>query len=341
MRRFASVSGADVAGDRRAARVADLVDTAIDRHTLSQVMAFETVARLSDLPVGSLRLARVDGHRLCVVRTGDGVFALDNACPHEGYGLTTGDLDGDELTCEWHNWRFRVSDGRCTLGEEDVVSHEVRVDGDEVRVRLTRPDPARLRAGLTASLRRGIDNGYVGQISRDVVRLLRADEDPAQLVWEAVAWGRPGPSSGSGTRSPRPPTAWRWSTATRATIGPCPSSRRSPASPRSSAAGRCAPRRSRSAALPDRPGQAFRALVEQGWDRADEAEALLRGAIEAGLGPDELRPWLVGVVADHHLGYGHGAIYLQKAFELLDRLGWERATDGAAAPRHRPPGHDP
>src|SRR5688500_16965612 len=147
-------------------------------------MAFETVARLSDLPVGSLRLARVDGHRLCVVRTGEGVFALDNACPHEGYGLTTGDLDGDELTCEWHNWRFRVSDGHCTLGEEDVVSHEVRVDGDEVRVRLTRPDPARLRAELTASLRRGIDNGYVGQISRDVVRLLRADEDPAQLVWE-------------------------------------------------------------------------------------------------------------------------------------------------------------
>jgi hypothetical protein len=77
--------------------------------------------------------------------------------------------------------------------------------------------------------------------------------------------------------------------------------------------------------LPDRPGAVFRSLVEQGWDRAGEAEALLRGAIEAGYGPDELRPWLVGVVADHHLGYGHGAIYLQKAFELLDRLGWDRA----------------
>jgi len=30
-------------------------------------------------------------------------------------------------------------------------------------------------------------------------------------------------------------------------------------------------------------------------------------------------------VSDHLLSYGHGAIYSQKAFQLLDRLGWERA----------------
>ncbi|MFV2039136.1 MAG: hypothetical protein ACC660_02720, partial [Acidimicrobiales bacterium] len=27
----------------------------------------------------------------------------------------------------------------------------------------------------------------------------------------------------------------------------------------------------------------------------------------------------------HHIGYGHGAIYTQKTFELLDRVGWDRA----------------
>ena len=40
---------------------------------------------------------------------------------------------------------------------------------------------------------------------------------------------------------------------------------------------------------------------------------------------DELRPWFTAVVSDHLLGYGHGAIYAQKAFQLLARLGWERA----------------
>jgi hypothetical protein len=31
-------------------------------------------------------------------------------------------------------------------------------------------------------------------------------------------------------------------------------------------------------------------------------------------------------VSDHHLGFGHPAIYTQKAFTLLDALGWERAA---------------
>jgi nitrite reductase/ring-hydroxylating ferredoxin subunit len=288
-------------------------------------MTFETVARLSELPVGSLRLARVDGRRVCLVRTGEGVFAIDNACPHEGYGLAQGDLDGDELTCEWHNWRFRVTDGRCTLGEEDVLSHKVAVEGDEVRVRLARPDPARLRAGLTESLRRGIDNGYVGQISRDVVRLLRADEDPAQLVWEAVAWGAPRAEYGFGhalasatdclALVDRHEGDLRALPVVQAIAGIAEVERRRPLRPAPEPV----------ASLPDRPGHAFRSLVEQGWDRADDAEALLRGAIEAGFGPEELRAWMVGVVADHHLGYGHGAIYVQKAFEMLERLGWDRA----------------
>ena len=67
--------------------------------------------QLDDLAVGSMRLARVDGRRLCLVRTADGVYALDHACPHEGYGLTQGTLDGNLLTCAWHNWKFRVDDG--------------------------------------------------------------------------------------------------------------------------------------------------------------------------------------------------------------------------------------
>ena len=52
---------------------------------------------------------------------------------------------------------------------------------------------------------------------------------------------------------------------------------------------------------------------------------MLRGAIHAGWSADELRPWFTAVVSDHLLSYGHAAIYSQKAFQLLDLLGWERA----------------
>ena len=149
--------------------------------------------RFDDLPVGSMRLARADGHRICLVRTASGVHALDHACPHEAYGLTQGTLDGELLTCAWHNWKFRVDDGTCVLGEEDVRTHPVTVGADgAVAVSIVQRSPSR-RSGRASSpsLRRGIANAYVGQVSRDVVRLLRADANPGELIWEAVAHGAP------------------------------------------------------------------------------------------------------------------------------------------------------
>ena len=115
--------------------------------------------QLDDVPIGSMRMVKVDGRRLCLVRTVDGVHALDHACPHEGYGLTQGELDGDLLTCAWHNWKFRVDDGACVLGEEDVRTHPVDVDDDGDAARHARSSPTRPSCARTllASLRRGID----------------------------------------------------------------------------------------------------------------------------------------------------------------------------------------
>ena len=119
-----------------------------------------------------MKMVRVDDRRLCLVRTSDGVFALDHACPHEGYGMTQGSLDGNLITCAWHNWKFRVDDGTCVVGEEDINTHPATVDDDgAVQVTLRRPDPEAARPRLLASLRRGVERDYIGQVSRDVVRL--------------------------------------------------------------------------------------------------------------------------------------------------------------------------
>ena len=139
-----------------------------------------------------MRMVKVDGHRVCLVRTAGGVHALDHACPHEGYGLTQGELNGDLLTCAWHNWKFRVTDGTCVQGEEGVTVHRVDVDdAGDIRVSITRPDPEVVRGRTLVSLRRGIEKDYTGQVARDVVRLLQASANPGELIWEAVAHGAP------------------------------------------------------------------------------------------------------------------------------------------------------
>ena len=279
---------------------------------------------VDDIAVGAMKMIKVDGHRVCLVRTSDGLHAIDHACPHEGYGLTQGELDGDLLTCAWHNWKFRVSDGSCVKGEESVQTHHVTVaDDGAVKVTINRPDPARLRPQLIASLRRGIERDYTGQVARDVVRLLQADANPGELIWEAIAHG-----------APRAEFGWGHSIASatdclsmidlyngdqralpivQGIMGIAESERGRPVN-----------------ALPEPTTSAgatasvFRAAIEA--ERTQAAQACVLAAIERGDEADDLRPWFTTVVSDHHLSYGHGAIYTQKAFELLEMIGWERAA---------------
>jgi hypothetical protein len=74
---------------------------------------------------------------------------------------------------------------------------------------------------------------------------------------------------------------------------------------------------------------AFPGLVEA--ERGEEAEALLRGLIAAGASPSSIKHAFLTAITDHFLGYGHPMIYAQKAFDLLDRIGWSEA-DTVLAP---------
>lgn len=284
----------------------------------------EIIATLDDLAEGSMKMVKVDGHRVCLARTSSGVHAIDNACPHQGYGLTQGELDGDLVTCEWHNWKFRVTDGACVLGEEAVRVHEVDVDNDgAIRVEINRPDPQELRPQLLVSLRQGITRNYNGQVARDVIRLLKASEDPGELIWEAVAFG-----------APRAEFGWGHSVASAtdclAMVDLYDGDQRALPIVQG-IAGIAESERGRTVnELPDpAPGSdctlvSFRAAVEA--QDVELARALMSGAIERGDTADQLRPWFSSVVSDHLLSYGHGAIYSQKAFELLDMIGWDRAA---------------
>ena len=292
--------------------------------TLSSDLERHSDLHLDDLPVGTMKMIKVDGHRVCLVRTSDGLHAIDHACPHEGYGLTQGDLDGDLVTCAWHNWKFRVTDGVCVQGEEGVQTHHVAVaDDGAVEVSINRPDPATRRPQLFASLRQGIEREYTGQVARDVVRLLQADANPGELIWEAIAHG-----------APRAEFGWGHSIASAtdclAMIDLYEGDQRALPIVQG-IMGIAESERNRPVNLPPDPSPtqestaaAFRTAIEA--ERTTDAQAYVLAAIERGDGADDLRPWFTSVVSDHHLSYGHGAIYTQKAFELLDMIGWDRAA---------------
>ncbi len=74
-------------------------------------MARVSVGRLNDFQVDSVKLVKADGKPLLIVRTTDGVCAVQSTCVHMPLPLAGGKLEGELLTCPWHNSQFNVCTG--------------------------------------------------------------------------------------------------------------------------------------------------------------------------------------------------------------------------------------
>ena len=161
-------------------------------------------------------------------------------------------------------------------------------------------------------------------MSRDVVRLLRADANPGELIWEAVAYGAPraefgwGHSIASATDCLAMVDLYdgdqRALPIVQGIAGIAEAERDRPVNPLPDPVGDSAGRRRRRVP-PARRGRAARAGA---------------GACCAAPSTPAATPTTCGrgspaSSATTCSRYGHGAIYTQKAFQLLDVLGWERA----------------
>ena len=94
--------------------------------------------RLDDLPIGRPVLLEAAGRRVALVRRGDTVHALLDACPHAGGPLSEGTVFGDTLACPYHGWSWDLRTGACAAPPRDVraLVFPTSVEGGEVWVDL-------------------------------------------------------------------------------------------------------------------------------------------------------------------------------------------------------------
>jgi nitrite reductase/ring-hydroxylating ferredoxin subunit len=99
---------------------------------------FITVARVGEIPEGQGAAYPVDGKMVAVFNDRGEYHAINDFCPHMGASLAGGPLADGVVTCPWHAWRFRVSDGTwCDNPRIKTDAYEVRVVGDEIQVRVS------------------------------------------------------------------------------------------------------------------------------------------------------------------------------------------------------------
>ena len=88
----------------------------------SESASWVRLCPLHDLPTdGTGQAFEVQGRFVAVFRTGDGVHALDDTCPHAGASLSLGILSGEEVTCPAHALHFNLCSGRATDGAGERV----------------------------------------------------------------------------------------------------------------------------------------------------------------------------------------------------------------------------
>ncbi len=99
------------------------------------------VANVSDVAPGSATTVVIDGREIALFNIAGSFYALDNTCPHQGGPLAEGWIEGATVTCPWHAWCFKLTDGKMTLGEfASVDAFAVRIEGERVAVSRT-PKP--------------------------------------------------------------------------------------------------------------------------------------------------------------------------------------------------------
>ncbi|MCP5151472.1 MAG: Rieske (2Fe-2S) protein [Chromatiales bacterium] len=147
------------------------------------------VAMAADLdPAGKL-VVRPGGRQIAVLRTARGLRACDNRCPHEGYPLSEGTLDEScVLTCNWHNWKFRLDDGSNLYGGDRLRVYPVEVRDGEIWLDLADPPVAVRRAEVMASLRDAFDDEDYTRMARELGRLRLLGTDLVEAARAAIAW---------------------------------------------------------------------------------------------------------------------------------------------------------
>ena len=94
------------------------------------------VARLSDLPQGTMTEIEAGKTTLLLSHVDGEVYAISGHCSHYGAPLAQGALSGKQVVCPWHHACFDVTTGDHLEppGLNALTRFAVRVDGDEVYV---------------------------------------------------------------------------------------------------------------------------------------------------------------------------------------------------------------
>jgi nitrite reductase/ring-hydroxylating ferredoxin subunit len=288
---------------------------------------FLRVAPLADLQREGIIVIRGADRPIAVVAHDGRLAAVDNRCPHLGFPLNRGSVRDGILTCHWHHARFDLCSGSAfDLWADDVPAYDVEVQDGIVYVAPT-PRADDHREHYFRRLYEGMEQEISLIQAKSLVGLLRGGIDYHDVVRAVALFGverRDDWSSGLTILTAMANLVPHLGEET-AYLALYQGTRR--------VAADCADRPPRRVIRPLETGDLALPTLKR-WLRywtlvrhRDAAERTLQTAIAGSGSPAELAELLFTAATDRpYADTGHLLDFSNKAFELLDLIGWQHAA---------------
>jgi metal-sulfur cluster biosynthetic enzyme/nitrite reductase/ring-hydroxylating ferredoxin subunit len=141
---------------------------------------FVRVAKTSDLTDPGQLLLEVDERIVVLFRVGGQYFCLDDVCTHDGGPLSEGKLENHAIACPRHGAKFDIRSGKALTmpATVDTAAHEVKVEGDDILVRICQPGELASKAPAVAGAPKKVANTPATE-TKTVEQALNPMPDPA------------------------------------------------------------------------------------------------------------------------------------------------------------------
>ncbi|NIR87582.1 Rieske 2Fe-2S domain-containing protein [Candidatus Bathyarchaeota archaeon] len=96
------------------------------------------MAETHEIPKNKMKVFKVEDHEILVVNVEGELYAFENRCPHMGYPLYFGRLEGKVLTCGFHYAKFDVTSGKSlgSVTDKPLKKFKIKIQNSLVQVEL-------------------------------------------------------------------------------------------------------------------------------------------------------------------------------------------------------------
>ncbi len=296
--------------------------------TITPSTDFIRVGTLDELKEKGCIVVSGEDRPIAVLYHDGRVHAVDNRCPHMGFPLHKGTVQDGILTCHWHHARFDLSSGGTfDLFADDVPTCPVEIRDGEVWV-CGHCHYADEKAHWKNRLREGMQQSISLIIAKAILGMTQAGVDYRDIVREAALFGaryRDGWASGMTIMTamanlvPYLPEEEKFLVLYQGLRRVANDS-----------AGEV-PRRDRHPLETDEVDHETLMRWMRYWTlvrHRDGGERTLLTAIERATSPAEVADLMFTAATDrYYADGGHALDFINKAFEVLDLIGWEHAKE--------------